>query len=769
MPPRSPLNVSRSAPPSQKLRLAVAGNPNSGKTTIFNALTGAHQAVGNWPGVTVERKEGRFRQGEFSCRIIDLPGTYSLSSFSIEEKIARSYIMDEDPDLVINVVDASNLDRNLFLTTQLIEVGVPLVIVLNKMDMARDQGYTVDAENLGILLGAPVVEVVGRTGEGIDALRRKIERVVRGESLKQRKINVVYPREVEEETQNILPLLEPGDVPESRQRWTALKLLEGDCDLPERLDPSESHILTEQVTIARERIKKIYQDTAQAVITQARYGFIQGALRECVLHDGRPAEDYSRSIDRVLTHRWLGLPIFALFMWLMFKATYELGAYPMDWIDQGVAWLMNMLSGLLPESMVASLIVDGAIGGVGAIAVFLPNIFILFFIIAFLEDSGYMARVAFIMDRVMHNIGLHGKAFIPMIMGFGCNVPAIMGTRILESRRDRLLTVLINPFMSCSARLPVYVLVAGAFFPNHAATVIFAMYVTGILVAIGSGKLFSKTILAGMSKPFVLELPPYQKPTLRSLMLHTWERGSLFIRKMGTVILVGSILVWALGYFPREVELERDYEEERATVFIENLQRSVVIQDRFEESVERVRQNYLSTLVPFEESGVYQSLTRQRDSLNHQLILEEQARLDQIRKEEVAEITSQKLIGRVGRLFEPLVAPLGFTWREGVALVTGFVAKEIVVSTYGVLFGVGEGADETSDGVIQSLRSSGMTPLVAFGFLVFTLLYTPCLATVAAIRRETGTWGYTLFSVGYSLALAWILAFAIYRIGGLFL
>jgi len=453
-------------------------------------------------------------------------------------------------------------------------------------------------------------------------------------------------------------------------------------------------------------------------------------------------------------------------MWLMFKLTYDLGSFPMDWIDSGVAGLMNLLSGIMPESMFASLVVDGAIGGVGAIAVFLPNIFILFFVIAFLEDSGYMARVAFIMDRVMHNIGLHGKAFIPMVMGFGCNVPAIMGTRILESRRDRLVTVLLNPFMSCSARLPVYVLVAGAFFPQNAPTVIFSMYVLGVLTAIASGKLFSKTILSGLSKPFVLELPPYQRPTIRSLLIHTWERGSLFIRKMGTVILVGSIIVWALGYFPRQVELDHDYDSERSKLADESRMAITTIQDRFEESVDLARAAYVSTMLPFEESKAYTSLVQQRDSLQwgiEQSIVKEIGLLDH---QQAAETSSKKLIGQVGRVFEPLVAPLGFSWRESVALITGFVAKEIVVSTYGVLFGVGNEADESNQGLISSLRSSGMTPLVALGFLVFTLLYTPCLATVAAIRRETGGWGYTLFSIAYSFSLAWLLAFGIYRVGG---
>jgi len=752
---------------AKAVTLGVAGNPNCGKTTIFNALTGARQHVGNWPGVTVERKEGRFKTDGLEFLAIDLPGTYSLAAYSVEEKIARNYLIEDEPGIVINVIDASNLERNLFLTTQLIELGQPMVIALNMMDMADEKGMEIDTETLGTLLGAPVVPLVGRTGEGIDLLKQKIARVIQDESEKARRIQIQYPRDIEAEIITLSQLINRDLDDAGRARWFAIKLLEQDADAEGFInDLQGSAPILEQAEDSIQRIERLFSDTSKAVIAHARYGFIQGAFRECVNTGDRVDTDYSRNIDKIVTNRWLGIPIFAAMMWLMFKLTYDLGSFPMDWIDSGVAGLMNLLSGIMPESMFASLVVDGAIGGVGAIAVFLPNIFILFFVIAFLEDSGYMARVAFIMDRVMHNIGLHGKAFIPMVMGFGCNVPAIMGTRILESRRDRLVTVLLNPFMSCSARLPVYVLVAGAFFPQNAPTVIFSMYVLGVLTAIASGKLFSKTILSGLSKPFVLELPPYQRPTIRSLLIHTWERGSLFIRKMGTVILVGSIIVWALGYFPRQVELDHDYDSERSKLADESRMAITTIQDRFEESVDLARAAYVSTMLPFEESKAYTSLVQQRDSLQwgiEQSIVKEIGLLDH---QQAAETSSKKLIGQVGRVFEPLVAPLGFSWRESVALITGFVAKEIVVSTYGVLFGVGNEADESNQGLISSLRSSGMTPLVALGFLVFTLLYTPCLATVAAIRRETGGWGYTLFSIAYSFSLAWLLAFGIYRVGG---
>ncbi len=755
--------------PETTYNIAFAGNPNCGKTTIFNILTGAKQRVGNWPGVTVEKKSGHSTYSNNRFDVIDLPGTYSLSAFSAEETVVRQYLESDEPDVVVNIIDASNLERNLFFTTQLIELGKPLVIALNMMDMAEEKGLQIDADTLATLLGAPVVPVVGRTGEGVDLLKEKILRVSTDISLKARSIDISYPRDIEQEIDKISELFRDNDLTDKHSRWTSIKLLEADKQTRDevRYHQNGTDILN-QVKISTERIEGLFKDTGRAVISHARYGFIQGALRECVVENLAESADQSRQIDRVLTNRWLGLPIFGLFMWLMFKITYDVGSIPMDWIDAGLVMLMDFISSLLPNSMFASLLVDGVLGGVGAIAVFLPNIFILFFIIAVLEDSGYMARVAFIMDRIMHNIGLHGKAFIPMIMGFGCNVPAIMGTRILESRRDRILTVLINPFMSCSARLPVYVLVAGAFFPENAATVIFSMYILGILAAIGSGKLFSRTILKGMSKPFVLELPPYQKPTLRSLVLHTWERGYLFIQKMGTVILVGSVIIWVLGYFPTEVELDRDYVDEKSTLIRHFDEELTDLESKFKISVDKDRLAYHSEMIEYESSSSYLELHEQYKLLQDEISTEKNKQLYNLRQQEIGDITEQKWIGRVGKIFEPIVRPLGFSWRESVALITGFVAKEIVVSTYGVLFGVGEDVDEGSQGVISGLRSSGMTPLVALSFLVFTLLYTPCLATVAAIKRETGTWAYTIFSIAYSLGLAYTLAYAVNYFGRMF-
>ncbi len=747
------------------IHIAIAGNPNSGKTTIFNALTGARQRVGNWPGVTVERKEGTMITNGKKRTVVDLPGTYSLASYSVEEKVARQYILEEKPHVVVDVVDASNLNRNLYLTTQLIETGAPLVIAMNMMDMADEKGLEIDSKTLSTLLGAPVIPVVGRTKEGIAELKAAIENVI-SQSAESRSIHIPYPQEIEEEIANVSASLQTMSADDERPRWRAIKLLSRDETTNEKiLQIDGGHSLLDRVETSIQKIESIYNDSINAVISHARYGFIQGAIRECVTETIQTSKDYSREIDKLLTNRWLGLPVFAMMMWLMFKMTYDIGGYPMEWIDSGVVWLMEFFSRLLPESMFASLLIDGVIGGVGSIAVFLPNIFILFFMIAVFEDSGYMARVAFIMDRVMHTIGLHGKAFIPMIMGFGCNVPAIMGTRILETRRDRILTILLNPFMSCSARFPVYVLVTGAFFPDHAATVIFGLYAFGIVAAIGSGKLFSKSILKGMSKPFVMELPPYQRPTLRSILLHTWERGFVFIQKMGTVILVGSIIIWALGYFPREVELSRNYIAEKDRISSEYDLKQTHIDVLFHESVEKGKTQYISEMIPFENSKTFTDLSAQHDSLTANLYQEKESALSDIRFQEMAETMENKWIGRIGKWIEPVIAPLGFSWREGIALTTGFVAKEIVVSTYGVLFGVGADADNENAGVIDRLRQSGMSPLIAFGFLIFTLLYTPCLATVAAIKRETGSWKYTLISIAYSLALAWVLAFGIYQIG----
>ena len=696
-----------------QVKIAIAGNPNSGKTTIFNELTGARQHVGNWPGVTVEKKTGEIERNGKQLYFTDLPGIYSISTYSQEEIIAREFITKENPDVVIDVVDASNLERNLYLATQLIEFERPLIIVLNMMDVAEEKGLEIDTEKLSILLGAPVVPVVGRSGKGVEVILEKIDRITEHISQKSRHIHIEYNRDIEEAIEKIEPLLQGKNIPENDSRWKTIKLLEQDAAVHSEIKTLGDSEILEQTKSQIEHLEKRLGKFVADEISDAKYGFIQGAIRESVKQQKIDKKDISKSIDLILTNRFLGLPIFTFFMWAMFKLTFGLGEIPMNWIDSLVGMLGETMANLLPDgSLLQSLVVDGIIAGVGGIAIFLPNIFILFFIIALFEDSGYMARVAFIMDRIMHTIGLHGKAFIPMVMGFGCNVPAVMGARILESRRDQILTVLINPFMSCAARLPVYVLIAGAFFPNHAGNAIFAMYILGIAMAILTGKLFSKTILKGKSLPFVMELPPYHPPKIRSILLHTWDRGSIFIKKMGGVILVGSILVWSLSAFPQEVSLSKNYESE---------------------------------------------IVNTKDL----------AKIEQLQNEMEAEKMEKKWIGKIGKIIEPTIAPLGFDWRDGVALVTGFVAKEIVVSTYGVLYGVGTEKTEDSPSLREKLAKSGMTAVAAFGFMIFTLIYTPCLATVAAIKRET-SWKWAGISIGYSLALAWVMAFLVKIIGGLF-
>ncbi|MFH1150912.1 MAG: ferrous iron transport protein B [Actinomycetota bacterium] len=668
--------------------VALAGNPNAGKTTIFNNLTGGRQHVGNWPGVTVEKKEGSTRVGDLDVGIVDLPGTYSLTAYSLEEVIVRDFIAGERPDVVVNIVDASNIERNLYLTTQLAELGVPLVIALNMVDVARGRGIHIDVPLLGELLGSPVIPTVGSHNRGTMELKQVIGDAVGG--AKYRGFHVNYGREVEEEITRLEEAIAADDAV-SREllgkyfpRWLAVKLFEEDervaADL-ERLAGPDSEIF-HRLEESRRHLLSIYGEDLETLIVDNRYGFVAGVVREAVEREREEYVSTTDRIDNVLTSRIWGFPFFALFMWLMFFLTFFLGKFPMQWIDRLVGGFASVVqTNLTSPAWLQSLLVDGVIGGVGSVLVFVPQIFIIFICISILEDTGYMSRAAFIMDRVMHWLGLHGKSFIPMVMGFGCNVPAVMATRTLESEKDRMITILVNPLMSCTARLPVYALFTSAFFVANQGTVTFSLYVLGIILAVVMAKLFRKFLFPGESEPFVMELPPYRWPTPRGTFVHMWERGSLFLRKAGTIILAGSIIIWFLSYFPRGV----------------------------------------------------------------------------------AYGSAQSLAGHIGRFFEPLVKPLGFDWRAVVALMFGFVAKEIVVSTYGALTGAGESRAAIS-GQLQQI----FTPLTAYCFMAFTLLYTPCLATVAMIRRETGHWKWAAFAVAYSLALAWLIAFLIYRVGLLF-
>ncbi|SMC52098.1 ferrous iron transport protein B [Desulfocicer vacuolatum DSM 3385] len=716
----------------KNVTVALAGNPNSGKTTIFNNLTGARQKVGNWPGVTVEKKEGTLKRNGYELKIVDLPGTYSLTPFSIEEIAARDFILDEKPDVVVNIIDAANLERSLYLAMQIMELDRPVVFALNMADLARSKGISIDAQRLSILLDVPVIFTVGNRDEGMDELVetavRAAESFPRGTSGRK----VKYNREIESLISELKKQLEqhfPGDQPHP-VRWTAIKLLESDQVVAESLaerSPDLAQKMTRLAAKSRFRLETLFHDDPEIVLTDDRYGFIAGIVKEVVTLSPRKRADMSRNIDLLLTNRFLGFPIFIFFIWAMFQLTFSLGAYPMEWIESGVSLLSGQLDILLPHGLLKDLLVDGIVAGIGSVIVFLPNILILFFCIALFEDTGYMARTAFLMDRVMHMVGLHGKSFIPMLMGFGCNVPAIMATRSLENRKDRILTILITPFMSCSARLPVYIILAGTFFGTRAGSVIFGLYFTGIVVAIVSGRLFRSTLLRGEDAPFVMELPPYRVPMLKSLVIHMWDRSKMFLKKMGGVILVGSIVIWALSTFPRVETYSRDYSGE-----IEKLN----------------RQGHIAMAAQGEHGNA------QMPGQMVAGILE----LEKLRNQEQVE---RSFIGGLGKAMEPLFSPLGIDWRSGVALVTGLVAKEVVVSTMGVLYGIG---DSEPDALKAALKKSGMTPLSALSMMVFVLLYVPCLATIFAIWKETSA-GWACFNLLYTTSMAWMASFLLYQGG----
>ena len=721
---------------TKKITIALAGNPTSGKTTIFNNLTGARQKVGNWPGVTVEKKEGTVIYNGYTIRVVDLPGTYSLTAYSQEEIIARNYIIEEKPDLVVDVLDAANLERNLYLATQLIDLGVKLVFALNMVDLAQSRGQIINHERLSLLMGVPFIPTVGTKGRGTRELLEAIVKVAEDRESIAHHIHINYGRELEEEITKLQGVIRAAGstADEHYARWIGIKLLENDEEVGKEIEKKSSKkAILDQLEQSKARIQRMLGDDPETLIADCRYGFIHGALKETLRQTQKDRRYLSDQVDMVLTNRLLGFPIFIFFIWAMFQLTFNVGQYPMAWIDAGVGLLAKFIGGLMGASLLRGLIVDGIINGVGGVAVFLPNIFILFFCIALFEDTGYMARAAFIMDKVMHTLGLHGKSFIPMIMGFGCSVPAIMATRVLESRRDRILTILIIPLVSCSARLPVYVLIAGALFGARAGNVIFSLYIIGIALSIIMGQIFKRTLFKGEIAPFVLELPPYRMPTIKGTLIHMWERGFIFIKKMGGVILIGSIVVWALSSFPQGVDYSRDYAGEKRR-----------IQEEYATSIQSAEQKKAELLA--EEMG--QKITE----------------LEIIRKREFQE---KSYLGSLGKVIAPVLRPLGFDWKGGVALLAGFVAKEIVVSTFGVLYQVGGESGEESESLRTAIQKA-MTPLIGYAFMVFVLVYTPCLATVAAIRRETGSWKWTAFAVGYALVLAWCLAFVIYQ-GGMLL
>ena len=711
------------------INVALVGNPNCGKTSLFNIASGAHEHVGNYSGVTVDAKEGFFDFQGYRFRIVDLPGTYSLSAYSPEEIYVRRHIIDQTPDIIINVVDASNLERNLYLTTQLIDMNVRMVVALNMYDELEASGNTLDYVKLGELFGVPMLPTVSRTGRGVENLFHVIITLyergdfldkkgkVRAEILEDfrqwhkeyvpdhafgthqeeeehprgffRHIHINHGPELERSIDAVKLVISENENIRHKYstRFLSIKLLENDKDLEGMVKtlPNGGKIL-EVRDREKQRIREVMNEDSEQAITDAKYGFISGALRETFVDNHQDKERMTRVIDAIVTHRVWGFPIFFLFMFLMFEVTFVLGAYPQDWIESLVNVIGTFISNNMAEGPLKDLLIDGIIGGVGGVIVFLPNILILYLFISLMEDSGYMARAAFIMDKIMHKMGLHGKSFIPLIMGFGCNVPAVLASRTIENRKSRLVTILINPLMSCSARLPIYLLLVGVFFPHHASLVLLSIYSLGIILAVVMARLFSRFLVKGDDTPFVMELPPYRMPTSKAIFRHTWEKGAQYLRKMGGVIMVASIIIWVLGYFPRPSE-----------------------------------------------------------------------------SMDLAQQQENSYIGRIGKAIEPAIEPLGFDWKLGIGILSGVGAKELVVSSLGVLYADDAEADQTT--LAQRLP---ITPLVAYGYMVFILLYFPCVATLAAIRQEAGGWKWATFAAAYTTVLAWIMSFAVYQIGGLF-
>ena len=693
------------------INVALIGNPNCGKTSLFNIAAGTHEHVGNYSGVTVGAKKSRFEYGGYKFNIVDLPGTYSLSAYTPEELYVRRYLKDEIPDVIINVVDASNLERNLFLTTELIDMDRSMVIALNMFDELKRSGSEFDYAMLGNMIGVPIVPTVSKSGEGVNQLFDKVIEVYEGRNETVRHIHVSLGGDIEMSV-NLLK----DELKKDRHigqhfspRYLAIKLIERDSEVENMLKESpECDRLIALRNRELKRIEMLREEDVVSLIANQKYGFIAGALAETMTENEKDVTRNTRIIDAFVTNRLFGFPIFLLIMFVIFFATFEVGAYPMHWIELGVSWLSSIVDEIMPTGPLKDLIVDGVIGGVGGVIVFLPNILILFFFISFMEDSGYMARAAFIMDKLMHRIGLHGKSFIPLVMGFGCNVPAIIASRTIESRSSRLITILINPFMSCSARLPVYVLFVSTFFREYAAIAFFSMYFLGILVAIITAKMLRKFYFKADETPFVMELPPYRMPSLKMSLSHMWSKGQQYLKKMGGIILFASVIVWALNYFPMHNEMA-EYENN-------------IPQD--EATINPATDSYLEMM---------------------------------------------------GKAINPVLEPLGFHWRASVAALAGLPAKEIVVSTLGVLYS--DYGDEKIADVTLSAQLKAPSPITeepdftyasALSFMVFILLYCPCIASITAIVKETGSWKYGAFAVVYNTTVAWIAAFIVYQIAMLF-
>lgn len=713
------------------INVALVGNPNSGKTTLYNQLSGAREKVGNYSGVTVEIKKITFKSAGYTFNFFDLPGTYSLTAYTPEEIYVRKFIYEETPDIVINVVDATNLERNMFLTTQLIDMDLRVVVALNMYDELLKNNSSLDYEKLGKLIGIPLVPTVSSKGEGLRRLLGKVIDVYEEKDTITRHVHINYGLEIESSIKQIRKIIEANeDVTDKiSSRFIAIKLLEKDSQVLELLSAFQNFDEIKK-TIDREieHIELQYGDDCETVITNAKYGFIAGALKETLKEPTAHAHTSSEKIDSVLTHPVFALPIFAVILFVIFYATFTLGAYPMEWIDRGISWINNGIRDLMSDGMLKDFLTDGIISGTGSVLVFLPNILILFFFIALLEGTGYMARVAFIMDKIMHHFGLHGRSFIPMVMGFGCNVPAIMATRTLRNRGDRLLTMLIIPFMSCSARLPVYILIISAFFVKHQALVLVGIYILGIILAFVTAQILNVFVFKNKETPFVMELPTYRMPTFRNVLHMMWDRTWQYLRKIGTVILLGVIIVWALEYFPRSTKNTEMYEAN-----IESIEKQNIPEDR--------KISQLSEIETLMES----------DRL------------------------ANSYLGRMGKMVQPIMSPLGFDWKMSIALIAGLPAKEIIVSTMGVLYQ--SDIDEDTINLQQKLQNEVFTDgkykgqkvftsASALAFLVFILIYFPCIGVVATLKNESGSWKWVIFSLVYTTVLAWITAFLTFNLVG---
>ncbi len=675
------------------IRVALVGNPNCGKTSLFNIASGSHEHVGNYSGVTVDAKEGYFQYKGYDITLVDLPGTYSLSAYSPEELYVRKNLLEAMPDVVVNVVDASNIERNLYLTTQLIDMNLRTVMALNMYDELQHKGDKLDIKQLGWLLGLPVCPTVSRDGQGIPELLDTVIKIYEQSDPKlARHIHINHGAELEKSIRRIQMILYGNHSIRSQfsTRYLAIKYLEADRDVEKVLaDIPELKALQLARKEEEARIKELLGTNAESAIVDAKYAFIQGALAETYerYQEERPRRTITDRIDAIVTNRWAAFPIFLVLLWFIFWATFTVGQYPMDWIDAGVAWLGDFVGQYLPDGWFRDLMVDGVIAGVGSVLVFLPNILILYFFISLLEDSGYMARAAFIVDNLMHRIGLHGKSFIPMVMGFGCNVPAIMATRSIESRKSRLITIAIIPFMSCSGRLPIFVLFAGAFFPHNAATVLLGIYLLGVVLAILSAQVISKFVKDD-DLPFVMELPPYRVPTGKAIWRHTWEKGKQYLEKMATTILIFSVVIWFLGYFPRHEAASTAYQQEHS------------------------------------------------------------------------------YIGMLGKTIEPINEPLGFNWKMDVGLLAGVGAKELVISTMGVMYAQeGNVSESEDDTALQAALKASVPTAAALAFMVFVLLYFPCIATFVATKNEIGKWRWAILLALYTIVIAWLCAFVTYRLG----